>query len=75
MFWGYVFGRTTDDIASLEVRFADGGSEPVPMEDHFFLILATGERTQPGHRLLLLAGRDDAGRVVATWRLDRANEG
>ena len=75
VFWGYVFGRTTDDIASLEVRFEDGGSEAVPMEDHFFLILATGERTQPGHRLLLLAGRDDAGRVVATWRLDRANEG
>jgi hypothetical protein len=73
-FWGYVFGRTPDDVASLEVRFEDGGSEAVPLEDRFFLVLATGERTQPGHRLLLLVGRDDAGRVVATRRLDRAED-
>ena len=65
--------RTTLPLSKL--RFEDGGSKAVPTEDHFFLILATGERTQPGHRLLLLEGRDDAGRVVATWRLDRANEG
>jgi hypothetical protein len=56
------------------VRFEDGGSEAVPLEDRFFLVLATGERTQPGHRLLLLVGRDDAGRVVATRRLDRAED-
>jgi len=72
VFWGYIFGRAAEDVSSVELRFEDRSSMPVPLErDHFFLALATGDRARPGHRPQVLVGRDRAGRVVATRRLDR----
>lgn len=55
-----LFGRADPPIRSLELRFADGSAEPVPLVDRFFLYEEPAEREATA-----LVGRDAAGRIVA----------
>jgi hypothetical protein len=56
----YVSGRVREEIASVELRLADGSSRPVPLvRPYFFRVL------QPGEEPEALVGRNPSGDVVA----------
>jgi hypothetical protein len=56
----YVSGQAREDIASVEVRLADGTTLPVRMAGHFYL-----RALFPGQQPVALVGRDASGGIVA----------
>ena len=69
--WAFFVGRVGNGVASVRLRYEDGTSTPVRLENGYFLEVVTGVHTRRGHRPLVFLARDSNGPVVATERLDR----
>jgi hypothetical protein len=63
---GFVAGRVRGDVATLVVRFADGGHATVAPTDGFVLYTIPRRHLAPGHQAVAAVGRNAAGDTVGT---------
>jgi hypothetical protein len=63
---GFVAGRVRGDVATVVVRFADGGHATVAPTDGFVLYTIPRRRLTRGHQAIAAVGRDAAGATVGT---------
>jgi hypothetical protein len=65
-----VYGRLTAGVASIDVRFQDGATRPASVRAPWWIHVARGEETEPGHAPAELIARDADGAIVARQRLN-----
>jgi hypothetical protein len=67
----FVVGRVRSDVATVELRFADGARTTLRPTNGFVLYAVPAEHLEKGHVLVSAAGRNAAGRTVATQPFPR----
>src|SRR5262249_21811660 len=62
--WAYAYGWVAPNVASLELRFQDGGQLEIPLPDGDFLYVVPKAKWPDGHRPSILLAYDARGRQV-----------
>jgi hypothetical protein len=62
----FIFGRVRPDVATVELRFADGARVPVSPKSGFVLYAVARPHVLEGHQLVGATARNAAGRTIGT---------
>jgi hypothetical protein len=65
-----VYGRLPAGVAAIEVHFEDGETRPASLRAPWWIYVAGGEETEPGHAPVALIARGADGWVVARQNLN-----
>lgn len=65
-----VYGRLLEGVAGIDVRFQDGEIHPASVRAPWWIYVAGGEQTEPGHAPIELIARGADGAVVARQELN-----